>query len=311
LGELKVADIALRDPMGLGSSRSLIPELTIAGKNGPEAAQAEVALDRLLVDMVTRNPAITLRWQDEVGSIEPGKVADLFIITKPDHVHGPELPSSPYRTLIDATERDVRLVLVAGDPLVGDSEIMDQLKQGQAETITTGCEAYKKSIVATKAGIPNGDETLAVIEKLLNDGLVALGGDNPPPGGGPADLTNTYSYLKDHFTLPFPMTDAQFMQLVLIPTVGTVDGKLNLERLALSPLLTAEDEFFFDVLGDRVNPATGLPDDPTPPFKLYLSNENQLENGVDPFAPEAFEDRWYRRSCDPASSTSTSVLSPK
>ena len=60
----------------------------------------------------------------------------------------------------------------------------------------------------------------------------------------------------------------------------------------------AEDEFFFDVLGDRVNPATGLLDDPTPPFKLYLSNENQLENGVDPFAPEAFEDRWYRRSCD-------------
>ena len=60
----------------------------------------------------------------------------------------------------------------------------------------------------------------------------------------------------------------------------------------------AEDEFFFDVLGDRVNPTTGLLGDPTPPFKLYLSNENQLENGVDPFAPEAFEDRWYRRPCD-------------
>ena len=94
------------------------------------------------------------------------------------------------------------------------------------------------------------------------------------------------------------MTDAQFMQLVLIPTAGTVGGKLNLERLELAPLFTAEDEFFFDVLGDRVNPATGLLDDPTPPFKLYLSNENQLENGVDPFASEAFEDRWYRRSCD-------------
>ena len=94
------------------------------------------------------------------------------------------------------------------------------------------------------------------------------------------------------------MTDAQFMQLVLIPTAGIVGSKLNLERLELAPLFTAEDEFFFDVLGDRVNPATGLLDDPTPPFKLYLSNENQLENGVDPFAPEAFEDRWYRGRCD-------------
>ena len=92
------------------------------------------------------------------------------------------------------------------------------------------------------------------------------------------------------------MTDAQFMQLVLIPEAGTVGGKLNLERLTLTPLFTIDDEFFFDVLGDRINPATGLLDDPTPPFKLYLSNENQLENGVNPFAPEAFEDRWYQ--CD-------------
>jgi cytosine/adenosine deaminase-related metal-dependent hydrolase len=37
----------------------------------------------LLVDMVTRNPAKTLRWQDEVGSIEAGKVADIFVITNP------------------------------------------------------------------------------------------------------------------------------------------------------------------------------------------------------------------------------------
>ena len=92
------------------------------------------------------------------------------------------------------------------------------------------------------------------------------------------------------------MTDAQFMQLVLIPEAGTVGGKLNLERLTLTPLFTIDDEFFFDVLGDRVNVATGLLDDPTPPFKLYLSNENQFENGVNPFTPGAFEDRWYR--CD-------------
>ena len=92
------------------------------------------------------------------------------------------------------------------------------------------------------------------------------------------------------------MTDAQFMQFVLVPEAGTVGGKLNLERLTLTPLFTIDDEFFFDVLGDRINPATGLLDDPRPLFKLYLSNENQLENGVNPFAPETFEDRWYR--CD-------------
>jgi hypothetical protein len=227
-----------------------------------------------------------------------GKVADLFVITKPSHGHGPDLPPSPYRTLIDATERDVRLVLVGGDPLVGDRDLMDQLKPNTAEAVVSTCDDYQKSVVVTKPGLPKGDETFAVVEKLLNDGLVALGGDNPAPGGGPADLSNTYSYLKEHFTLPFAMTDAQFMQQVLKPAAGIVGGKLNLERLRLTPLFTGEDEFFFDVLGDRVDAATGLLDDPTPPFKLYLSNENQLENGVDPFAPEAFEDRWYRHSCD-------------
>ena len=207
-----------------------------------------------------------------------------------------DLPPSPYRSLVDATERDVRLVLVGGDPLVGDRDLMDQLKPGQDEAITSTCADYQKAVVVTKAGVPKGDETFAVVEKLLNDSLVALGGDNPPPGGGPADLSNTYTYLKQHFTLPFPMTDAQFMQLVLIPYAGTVDGKLNLERLTHTPLLIEDDDFFFDVLGDRINAATGLLDDPTPPFKQYLSNENQLENGVDPFAPAAFEDRWYRVS---------------
>jgi len=88
------------------------------------------------------------------------------------------------------------------------------------------------------------------------------------------------------------------MQLVLIPNAGTVDGKLNLERLTLTPLFTVEDDFFFDILGDRIDAATGLLEDPSPPFKLYPSNENQLENGIDPFAPQLFEERWYRRASD-------------
>jgi hypothetical protein len=89
------------------------------------------------------------------------------------------------------------------------------------------------------------------------------------------------------------MTDAQFMQLVLIPIAGlTPDKKLNLERLMLTPLLENDDEFFFDVLGAQFS-ATGLLNDPTPPFMLYRSNPNQLQGGNDPFAPDKYENRWY------------------
>src|SRR5262249_62216619 len=65
LVELKIADIVLRDPT---LRRRLVPALA-----------NDSDLDRLLVDMVTRNPARTVRWLDQVGSVEPGKVADLLV----------------------------------------------------------------------------------------------------------------------------------------------------------------------------------------------------------------------------------------
>jgi hypothetical protein len=84
------------------------------------------------------------------------------------------------------------------------------------------------------------------------------------------------------------MTDAQFTQLVLIPYAGTVGGKLNLERLMLTPLLQDEDEFFFDMLSVRINPMTDLLDDPSPPFMLYRANPDQEQNGVNPYAATSY-----------------------
>jgi len=293
LGELKVADIALRDPSLLGSRRGLVPELALDGRHGRAAAEAERALDRLLVDMVTRNPARTVRWDDEVGSVEAGKTADLVVITPAGRAPREGRTSSPYRSLIDATERDVRLVLVGGEPLAGDLDVMARLKPGDYEVVASEHGGYAKAVDVTRDGVPKGDQSLAAIRDALADGLEALGGDHPPQGGGPADDSNTYSYLKQHVPLPFPMTDAQFRQFVLVPVAGTVNGRLNLERLELPPLLAEDDDFLFDVLGQRLDPATGLVADPTPPFLLYPANANHVVGGADPFSTESFEDRWY------------------
>jgi cytosine/adenosine deaminase-related metal-dependent hydrolase len=120
LDELKIADITLRDSRLLGADRDLIPWLSTTGKPAPLAFAAEAALDRLLVQMVTSNPAKTLRWFDKVGSIEVGKAADLVVIRRPDHPSSARVLDTPYRNLIDATDKDVRLVLVDGQPLAGD-----------------------------------------------------------------------------------------------------------------------------------------------------------------------------------------------
>jgi hypothetical protein len=293
LDELKVADIALRDARVLGGDRDLVPELAITGKSGSALGAAETALDRTLVEMVTRNPARTLRWTPYVGSVEPGKRADLLVITKADDAAARGLPDSPYRALIDATEQDVRMVLVGGDPLAGDVGVMQALKPGDYETVSSAAGCFSKAVDVTDPSVPQGTQTFADIQDQLRNALTAMGGDAPPPGGGPAPLTNTYSYLKARIPGAGALSDAQFT-LALASQFGlTPDGLLNMEATQLSPLLLEDDDFFFHLLGGDVDPATGLIADDTPPFKLYPSNFNQAAAGGDPFSAPDFRDRFF------------------
>ena len=198
LDELKVAAIALRDPRVLGQRRDEVPALSIDGKQGAERQQAEQTLDRTLVDMVTRNPALTLHEYDRVGSIEPGKRADLLLIHRPAQAPAHGVPPSVYRDLIDAGEQNVELVLVGGDPRAGDPDLMNALKPGDTETVTCTSGGYQKAVDITNTGSnPTTSETLAQTSAELSAGLAALGGDHPPAGGGPGP-GNTYGYLQAH-----------------------------------------------------------------------------------------------------------------
>jgi 5-methylthioadenosine/S-adenosylhomocysteine deaminase len=263
LQELKIADIALHEPSLLGGSRALVPSL-----------RSDKALDRALVAMVTRNPARTVRWNRRAGSIAPGKVADLMVINGSAR--------SPYRSLIDATERQVRLTLVGGDPLAGDPAVMRALKRGDYETIRSAAGGFTKAIDVTRRGVPKGSERLAAIESNLRAALTALGG------------ADGYSYLKARVgggTFA-SATDAQFRSAYLEPTFGLrSDGTLNAEAIQLSPLLPEDDDFRFRLIeGDR--DGAGAIADTTPPFAPYLVNVNQIPAGADnPFG--GFEQRWY------------------
>ncbi len=109
LGELKVADLCNRDPRRW---RRDAP-----GPGG--AASGPVFSDLELCRMVTSNPgdAIAAVAGPQVGRLEPGWLADLVVI----HGRSPD----PYRTLIEAVERDVRLVVVGGQPRYGLTSLMD------------------------------------------------------------------------------------------------------------------------------------------------------------------------------------------
>jgi cytosine/adenosine deaminase-related metal-dependent hydrolase len=294
LDELKIADITLRDPRLLGGDRDLIPSLSITGKGADARETAEIALDKLLVEMVTNNPAKTLRWTEEVGSIEPGKFADLVLITKPQHSSAAGLPDSPYRNLIDATEQDVRLVLVNGEPLSGDVALMAALKVGDYEVVTSNSGCFQKAIDVTNPAVPQGAETFANMQTALRDALTAMGGDNPPPNGGPADDSNTYSYLKAHIPGASALTDAQFRQLLTFYFGLAPNGRLNMEGIQLSPVLVEDDDFYFHLLGGEVFLDSGLIADTTPPFGLYLANFNQIQLLGNPFIANGYRVRYYQ-----------------
>jgi 5-methylthioadenosine/S-adenosylhomocysteine deaminase len=261
LEELKIADITLRDPALLGGSRSLVPAL-----------RSEKALDRALVAMVTRNPARTLRWTGRVGSIAAGKVADLTVITKPSESPvRAGVPSSAYRSLIDATDRDVRLTLVGGNPLAGDPALMRKLKRGDYDTIRSARGGFAKAIDVTRRGVPKGSQRLAAIESKLRAALTALGG------------ADGYAYLKARVGggVFASSTDAEFRSSYLEPTFGLrLDSTLNAEAIQLSPLLPQDDDFRFRLIeGDQAG-------------WDYPININHIPAGAaNPFAD--FELRWY------------------
>ena len=111
-----------------------------------------------LAKMVTCNPADAINWSEFVGRIKPGLYADIMVIR--------DGPGDPFEDLLNATEKDVELVLIGGDPLYGDSAFMVQLKPGDFEYIRTPC-GFTKCIDVTKEGVKFGNQKLAYIVSEL------------------------------------------------------------------------------------------------------------------------------------------------
>jgi hypothetical protein len=92
------------------------------------------------------------------------------------------------------------------------------------------------------------------------------------------------------------LTDLQFLFGVLIPVVGTVDGKLNMEAMSPARLFMADDHWRLATLGAKRDPTSGLVVDETPPYARYHVNFNHVTPLGNAFTPEEFELRWYART---------------
>lgn len=75
--------------------------------------------DRGLYEMATKNGAIAIGFDSQIGTLEPGKVADIAIYAPGSN--------KDYRAVLNAGVEDVLLVLRGGKPLFGQKDIMDGL----------------------------------------------------------------------------------------------------------------------------------------------------------------------------------------
>lgn len=247
------------------------------------------ALDQWLVEMVTINPARSIRWDAEVGSLEVGKVADLVVIRDPNARPGAGTPTSrAYRALVEATERDIHLVLVGGEAMAGGVHVMSVLKPGDFEVVTSQSGCTVAAIDMTNPSIPRGTQSLAHITATIRAGLQALGGDHPVPGGGTAPVTNTYSYLKARFQGTAAMSHAMFHQFVVVPFAGLVGGRINLEAITPAPVIPEDDQWRHAVIDAHLSAAVW-------PYGQYLANEHHVRDGANPLGGIAAQER---RSCE-------------
>jgi hypothetical protein len=103
-----------------------------------------------LVQMVTTNAARTLALDAVLGSIEAGKKADLTVVA--GH---PGACTAPWKTLVDARARDLRMVMVGGVPLYGD------LSMQPAAPESPGCEAVDVCGVAKFVCVAEAGDTVS------------------------------------------------------------------------------------------------------------------------------------------------------
>jgi 5-methylthioadenosine/S-adenosylhomocysteine deaminase len=233
-------------------SKNLLGELKVArlvsGLGGDGLSDFE------LLSLATRNAAKILRWDKQLGTLESGKRADLFVVAGDGgeaHAH-----------LFTRSEHDVELVVVNGVPRYGASQVVRRLlgkAAAKAEEGTVGGRARLWYLVQPSADEVVGGLTLAEATELLSDGMRHL-----------PDLA------KDLFAQPRADPDAIVLVLDHDEPDGTAqrphlpdkNGELTamlhpvetatplselLVPLTLDPLTVSDDSHFVDALAKEAN----------------------------------------------------------
>ncbi len=252
--------IALGSDWSPSGSKNLLGELKVAQLVSNE--QGGLFTDREIVAMATINPARILKWDDALGSIEPGKRADLMVI---DNKGG-----DPYEHLIKARETSVVLCVINGIPRYGQPRLMDRFGgttesfdlDGSSRSFFFEQETADPVVAALslEEATERLDEAMHRLPELANtlaDPATAVGSlgivAQDQPGSWVLDLDNEGFYNRS-------LAPDSFAERL---GAGAETPDQSLESVKLDPLaVVADDRFFHRVVNQANLPAyvkEGLP----------------------------------------------------
>lgn len=154
-------DVAIAPDWAITGSGNMLAELHFAARWN-EDRLGGVLSARQLVEMATSTPARAAGIDDEVGALIPGLRADLVVLDADD--------GDPYRTVLNARPRNVRLVLIDGVPLYGDHPLMRRFYSA-SELEELDVDSRGKELATPAAG----GVTVADLESTLDAALRAEG----------------------------------------------------------------------------------------------------------------------------------------
>jgi 5-methylthioadenosine/S-adenosylhomocysteine deaminase len=200
--------ICLGSDWAPSGTRNILWELKVADLWN-QAQPTPVFTDQELAQLVTTNPghALTEVWPEPVGTVQAGALADLIVVRRrrPD----------PYRNLIQATEADIRLVLIGGRPCYGTRSLMTAARATTATPLRVG---------QLSRAIDYGDPSITFANVLAELNRVRT---NPQQA-----VTQAVAALQTIATAGLTVADAPFVLLPDMPTPETDSPAATLEVLA-------------------------------------------------------------------------------
>ena len=188
-----------------------------------------------LVRMATSAPATMTQWGNSMGSIEPGKKADLLVVEG--------IAGDAYQRLLGTRESDLLLVLIDGRPRLGRKDIL-AFDPAEQEIVAIGGRDFVLDLTETPSTPLSGISLSKALAKLT------YGLENMPKLGKafPEAFAHALAVAPEStWGLVLDFEEAATLVEVQIATARSIDPS-RLYPMDLSPITEADDAQFRSTL---------------------------------------------------------------